>query len=275
MGSFAFGIVFMATDPVSAAATNAGKWIYGFLIGALTVTIRVANPAYPEGVMLSILFMNVMAPLIDHLVVQVHLRGRRRYLEEVPPCARVTPTPSCSPPPSAWCCSLLLAVGRGRPARPAGADGRAGPQAQRAEGLQGRRRGRPRPAATGRRGRAAVRRAASSGSTSTRRPAGCSPPEHGRSPTSSSSGGPSSRSTGGPRADGSRGTRSRSRARGSGPPSTATSRSRATWPPSPASRSTGTARRRGWAARSSSLGSSASSRARRSTGPGACCPSRS
>ena len=80
MGSVAFGLVFMATDPVSAAATQPGKWIYGFLIGALVVTIRVANPAFPEGVMLSILFMNVMAPLIDHGVVQAHIRARRRYL---------------------------------------------------------------------------------------------------------------------------------------------------------------------------------------------------
>jgi Na+-transporting NADH:ubiquinone oxidoreductase subunit B len=82
MGGFAFGIVFMATDPVSAAATNAGKWIYGFMIGALTVLIRVANPAYPEGVMLSILFMNVMAPLIDHMVLQFHIRQRKAYLRK-------------------------------------------------------------------------------------------------------------------------------------------------------------------------------------------------
>lgn len=80
MGSFAFGIVFMATDPVSATATTTGKWIYGFLIGALTVLVRVANPAFPEGVMLSILFMNVAAPLIDHLVVRAHIRSRERYL---------------------------------------------------------------------------------------------------------------------------------------------------------------------------------------------------
>ena len=78
MGSFAFGAVFMATDPVSAAATNPGKWIYGFLIGMLVVIIRVANPAYPEGVMLSILFMNVMAPLIDNYVVEAHIRRRKR-----------------------------------------------------------------------------------------------------------------------------------------------------------------------------------------------------
>ncbi len=80
MGSFAFGIVFMATDPVSAAATNAGKWIYGFLIGALIILIRVVNPAFPEGVMLSILFMNVMAPLVDYFVVRAHIRARERYL---------------------------------------------------------------------------------------------------------------------------------------------------------------------------------------------------
>jgi Na+-transporting NADH:ubiquinone oxidoreductase subunit B len=80
MGSFAFGTVFMATDPVSAAATERGKWIYGFLIGVMIVLIRVTNPAYPEGVMLAILFMNVMAPLIDHLVVQSHIRKRKAYL---------------------------------------------------------------------------------------------------------------------------------------------------------------------------------------------------
>lgn len=80
MGGFAFGIVFMATDPVSAAATNTGKWIYGFLIGMLVIIIRVANPAYPEGVMLAILFMNVMAPLIDNLVVEAHVRARKRRL---------------------------------------------------------------------------------------------------------------------------------------------------------------------------------------------------
>lgn len=80
MGSFAFGTVFMATDPVSAAATERGKWIYGFLIGVMIVLIRVTNPAYPEGVMLAILFMNVMAPLIDHLVVQSHIRQRKAYL---------------------------------------------------------------------------------------------------------------------------------------------------------------------------------------------------
>ncbi len=79
MGGFLFGIVFMATDPVSCSATNAGKWIYGFMIGALTVLIRVANPAYPEGTMLAILFMNVMAPLIDYFVVQAHIKKRTAY----------------------------------------------------------------------------------------------------------------------------------------------------------------------------------------------------
>jgi Na+-transporting NADH:ubiquinone oxidoreductase subunit B len=78
-GGFAFGLVFMATDPVSAAKTRAGKWIYGFMIGVLNVIIRVANPAFPEGTMLAILFMNVMRPLIDHGVVQAHIRSRTRY----------------------------------------------------------------------------------------------------------------------------------------------------------------------------------------------------
>ena len=76
MGGFAFGAIFMATDPVSAAATNVGRWIYGFLIGMLTVLIRVVNPAYPEGVMLSILFMNAFAPLIDYFVVENHIKRR-------------------------------------------------------------------------------------------------------------------------------------------------------------------------------------------------------
>lgn len=76
MGGFAFGAVFMATDPVTGAQTETGKWIYGFLIGILSVLIRVINPAYPEGVMLAILLMNVFAPLIDHYVVQAHIRRR-------------------------------------------------------------------------------------------------------------------------------------------------------------------------------------------------------
>ena len=69
-GGFLFGISFMATDPVSAPGTNPGRWIFGFLIGFLTVTIRVANPAFVEGTMLAILFMNVFAPMLDHIVVK-------------------------------------------------------------------------------------------------------------------------------------------------------------------------------------------------------------
>ena len=78
MGGFAFGAVFMATDPVTAAQTNCGKWIYGLLIGAFAVLLRVCNPAYPEGMMLSILFMNCMAPLIDHCVVSRNIKMRER-----------------------------------------------------------------------------------------------------------------------------------------------------------------------------------------------------
>ena len=77
-GGFAFGAIFMATDPVSAAATNTGKWIYGFLIGMLIIIVRVLNAGFPEGVMLSILFMNLMAPLIDSFVVDHHIRRRRK-----------------------------------------------------------------------------------------------------------------------------------------------------------------------------------------------------
>ena len=76
MGGFAFGAVFMATDPVSASQTETGKWIYGALIGVLTVIIRVVNPAYPEGIMLAVLFMNVFAPLIDFYVVQANKKRR-------------------------------------------------------------------------------------------------------------------------------------------------------------------------------------------------------
>ncbi len=78
IGGFAFGAVFMATDPVTSAQTNTGKCIYGLLVGALAVLIRVVNPAYPEGMMLSILFMNAMAPLIDHYVVEANIRRRQR-----------------------------------------------------------------------------------------------------------------------------------------------------------------------------------------------------
>jgi len=76
MGGIAFGIVFMATDPVSASQTEVGKWIYGLLIGMLTVIIRVTNPAYPEGIMLAVLFMNVFAPLIDFYVVKANKTRR-------------------------------------------------------------------------------------------------------------------------------------------------------------------------------------------------------
>jgi Na+-transporting NADH:ubiquinone oxidoreductase subunit B len=76
IGGFAFGMVFMATDPVTGAQTNKGKYIYGFLIGFMAILIRVLNPAYPEGMMLAILLLNVFAPLIDHLVVQSNIKKR-------------------------------------------------------------------------------------------------------------------------------------------------------------------------------------------------------
>ncbi len=76
LGGFAFGAVFMATDPVTASQTEKGKWIYGFLIGFLAILIRVLNPAYPEGVMMAILLMNVFAPLIDHYVIEANIRKR-------------------------------------------------------------------------------------------------------------------------------------------------------------------------------------------------------
>lgn len=78
MGGFMFGTFFMATDPVTAAQTNPGKWIYGFLIGAIAILIRVANPGYPEGMMLAILLLNVFAPLIDWCVVAVNIRKRKK-----------------------------------------------------------------------------------------------------------------------------------------------------------------------------------------------------
>jgi len=78
VGGFAFGIVFMATDPVSAAQTNKGKWIYGVLVGVFCILIRVFNPAYPEGVMLAILLMNVFAPTIDHYVVEANISKRKK-----------------------------------------------------------------------------------------------------------------------------------------------------------------------------------------------------
>lgn len=81
LGGFAFGMVFMATDPVSAAQTERGKWIYGFLCGFLAILVRVLNPAYPEGVMLAILLMNVMAPLIDHYVVKSNIKKRMKRIK--------------------------------------------------------------------------------------------------------------------------------------------------------------------------------------------------
>ena len=81
IGGFAFGTVFMATDPVTASQTNKGKWIYGFLIGFISILIRVFNPAYPEGVMLAILLMNVFAPTIDHYVVQGNVKRRMKRLK--------------------------------------------------------------------------------------------------------------------------------------------------------------------------------------------------
>ena len=76
MGGWAFGTVFMATDPVSSAFTNTGKWIYGAMIGSFVVLVRVVNPAYPEAMMLSILFMNMLAPLVDHYVVKANIKRR-------------------------------------------------------------------------------------------------------------------------------------------------------------------------------------------------------
>ena len=81
IGGFAFGTVFMATDPVTASQTNKGKWVYGFLAGFISVMIRVFNPAYPEGVMLAILLMNVFAPTIDHYVVQGNVKKRMKRLK--------------------------------------------------------------------------------------------------------------------------------------------------------------------------------------------------
>jgi len=78
VGGFAFGVVFMATDPVSAAQTDKGKWIYGFLIGFLAIMIRVFNGAYPEGMMMAILLMNVFAPTIDHYVIEGNIKRRKK-----------------------------------------------------------------------------------------------------------------------------------------------------------------------------------------------------
>ena len=81
IGGLAFGAVFMATDPVTAAQTNTGKYIYGFLAGFIAIAIRCFNPAYPEGVMLAILLMNVLAPTIDHFVVQANVSRRKKRLK--------------------------------------------------------------------------------------------------------------------------------------------------------------------------------------------------
>ncbi|MEI6334594.1 MAG: NADH:ubiquinone reductase (Na(+)-transporting) subunit B [Methylococcaceae bacterium] len=78
MGGFAFGMVYMATDPVSAAMTNKGRWVFGALVGGMTVLIRVVNPAFPEGIMLAILFSNMFAPTIDYFVIQANIRRRMK-----------------------------------------------------------------------------------------------------------------------------------------------------------------------------------------------------
>ena len=81
MGGFLFGTVFMATDPVTSAQTECGKWIYGFLVGALAVTVRIWNPGYPEGMMLAILLMNTFAPLIDHYVIEGSIKRRAKKVK--------------------------------------------------------------------------------------------------------------------------------------------------------------------------------------------------
>ena len=81
LGGFAFGAVFMATDPVTGSQTNKGQWVYGLLIGMLAILIRVANPAYPEGMMLAILIGNVTAPLIDHIVISSNIKKRLKRVK--------------------------------------------------------------------------------------------------------------------------------------------------------------------------------------------------
>ena len=81
MGGFLFGTVFMATDPVTSAQTECGKWIYGFLVGALAVTVRIWNPGYPEGMMLAILLMNTFAPLIDHYVIEGSIKRKAKKVK--------------------------------------------------------------------------------------------------------------------------------------------------------------------------------------------------
>ena len=82
IGSFAFGLVFMATEPVSGSGTNTGRWIYGFVIGVTVILIRVINPAFPEGMMLAILFANLLAPVIDHMVVMSNIKKRKALTNE-------------------------------------------------------------------------------------------------------------------------------------------------------------------------------------------------
>ena len=83
VGGFAFGAVFMATDPVTSAQTNTGKYIVGFMTGALAVLVRVVNPAYPEGMMLAILFMNALAPTVDYFVVEANINRRKNRIKTV------------------------------------------------------------------------------------------------------------------------------------------------------------------------------------------------
>ncbi len=83
VGGFAFGMVFMATDPVTAAQTTKGKWIYGFLVGVFAILIRIVNPTIPEGVMMAILLMNVFAPTIDHYVIESNVKRRKKRLQKV------------------------------------------------------------------------------------------------------------------------------------------------------------------------------------------------
>ena len=82
IGSFAFGLVFMATEPVSGSGTNTGRWIYGIVIGVTVILIRVINPAFPEGMMLAILFANLLAPVIDHMVVMSNIKRRKALYNE-------------------------------------------------------------------------------------------------------------------------------------------------------------------------------------------------
>ena len=81
LGGFCFGAVFMATDPVTSSRTESGKWVYGFLIGAIAVIVRVMNPGYPEGMMLAIFFGNMCAPLIDYCVVQRNITRRANRIK--------------------------------------------------------------------------------------------------------------------------------------------------------------------------------------------------